>query len=78
MNVFRSRWRYHPLATGQHPLLTSKAVTFAAHRTDDTVVVKLAGQLDMAATFTLEPALERLTRETAARPVGAARDPRDP
>ena len=40
--------------------------TFSADRTDDTIVVKLAGQFDMAATFTLEPELERLTRETAA------------
>ena len=39
--------------------------TFSAARTDDTVVVTLTGQFDMAATFTLEPELERLTRETA-------------
>jgi anti-anti-sigma factor len=46
--------------------MTSKNFTFATNRTGDTVVVKLAGQLDMSATFTLEPELERLTRETAA------------
>jgi anti-anti-sigma factor len=45
--------------------MTSRDFTFSADQTDDTVVVKLAGQFDMAATFTLEPALERLTRETA-------------
>jgi anti-anti-sigma factor len=45
--------------------MTSKDFTFAADPRDDTVVVKLAGQFDMAATFTLEPELERLTRETA-------------
>jgi anti-sigma B factor antagonist len=44
-----------------------KDFTFATDRTGDTVVVRLAGQLDMAATFTLEPALERLTRDRAAR-----------
>jgi anti-anti-sigma factor len=43
----------------------SKGFTFTAERRDDTVVVELAGQFDMAATFKLEPALERLTRETA-------------
>ena len=39
--------------------------TFSADRTDDTIVVTLTGQFDMAATFTLEPELERLTRDTA-------------
>jgi anti-anti-sigma factor len=47
--------------------MTSKNFTFAADQTEDTVVVKLVGQFEMAATFTLEPELERLTRETAAR-----------
>jgi anti-anti-sigma factor len=46
--------------------MTSKDFTFAADQTDDTVVVKLAGPFDMAATFTLEPELERLTRDTPA------------
>jgi anti-anti-sigma factor len=45
--------------------MTPRDFTFATDRTDDTIVVKLAGQFDMAATFTLEPELERLTRETA-------------
>jgi anti-sigma B factor antagonist len=39
--------------------------TFSADRTDDTIVVTLTGQFDMAATFTLEPELERLTQDTA-------------
>lgn len=46
--------------------MTSSTFTFATDRTDDTVVVTLAGQFDMAATFALEPELERLTRDTAA------------
>jgi anti-anti-sigma factor len=37
--------------------------TFEADRTGDTVVVRLAGELDMQAGFQLEPALERLTRD---------------
>ena len=45
--------------------MTSKDFTFSSDQTDDTVVVRLAGQFDMAATFTLEPELERLTQETA-------------
>jgi anti-anti-sigma factor len=35
-----------------------------ADRTRDTVVARLAGDLDMAATFRLEPELERLARES--------------
>ena len=47
--------------------MTPRNFTFNADRTGDTGVVKLAGQLVMAATVTREPELERLTRETAAR-----------
>jgi len=38
-----------------------------ADHTGETVVVTLAGELDMAATLRLEPELERLTREADAR-----------
>jgi anti-anti-sigma factor len=41
--------------------------TFEADRTADTVVVRLAGELDVQATFQLEPALERLTRDPSTR-----------
>lgn len=37
--------------------------TFSAERAGDAVVVTLAGELDMAVTFRLEPELERLTGE---------------
>jgi anti-sigma B factor antagonist len=36
------------------------------NRTGEAVVVTLAGELDMRATFGLEPELERLTRDTDA------------
>ena len=39
--------------------------TFEADRTADTVVVTLAGELDMQAGLRLEPALERLTRDSS-------------
>jgi len=54
--------------------MTPRDFTFATDRTDDTIVVKLAGQFDMAATFTLEPELERLTRETTAGALVVAMD----
>jgi anti-sigma B factor antagonist len=38
--------------------------TFDADRAGETTVVVLAGELDMAATFRIEPELERLTRDT--------------
>ena len=41
--------------------------TFEADRTTDTVVVRLAGELDMQAGFQLEPELERLTRDPSTR-----------
>ncbi len=41
--------------------------TFEADRARDTVVVTLAGELDMQAGFQLEPALERLTRDPSTR-----------
>jgi anti-anti-sigma factor len=36
---------------------------FEAERAGDTAVARLAGEIDMAATFRIEPELERLTRE---------------
>lgn len=47
--------------------MTGEGWTLKADRTGDTVVVTLAGELDMAATFRLEPELERLTTNTGAR-----------
>jgi anti-sigma B factor antagonist len=44
-----------------------KDLTFEATRTGETLVVTLAGELDMPATFRLEPALERLTRDPSTR-----------
>jgi anti-sigma B factor antagonist len=41
--------------------------TFKARRSGETAVVTLAGELDMAATFRIEPELERLTRDTGVR-----------
>jgi anti-anti-sigma factor len=41
--------------------------TLRADRRGETVLVTLAGELDMAATFRIEPELERLTRETGVR-----------
>jgi anti-anti-sigma factor len=41
--------------------------TFEAGRTGDTIVVTLAGEIDMSATFQLEPELEQLTRDPSAR-----------
>ena len=38
-----------------------------AQRTDDTVVAALSGELDMAATFRLEPDLERISAEPGVR-----------
>ena len=46
--------------------MTGKGWTFKTARTGETVVVALAGELDMAATFGLEPELERLTQDTDA------------
>jgi anti-sigma B factor antagonist len=43
--------------------------TSKTDRTGETVVVTLAGELDMAATFRLEPELERLTRDADVRAV---------
>jgi anti-anti-sigma factor len=41
--------------------VAGEELTFATTRTDDVVVVTLSGDLDMSATFWLEPELERLT-----------------
>jgi anti-anti-sigma factor len=43
--------------------MATERYRFTAHRAGETTVVTLAGELDMAATFRLEPELERLTRE---------------
>jgi anti-anti-sigma factor len=40
---------------------------FEASRKGETVVAKVAGELDMAATFRLEPDLERVTQEPGVR-----------
>jgi anti-anti-sigma factor len=40
--------------------VAGEELTFAATREDDAVVVTLAGELEMSATFWLEPELERL------------------
>jgi anti-anti-sigma factor len=40
---------------------------FDAHRNGETIVARLAGGLDMSATFRLEPELERLTQEPGVR-----------
>jgi anti-sigma B factor antagonist len=41
----------------------ANGLTVTTNRTDDTVVVTLVGDVDAAATFWLEPQLERLTRD---------------
>jgi anti-sigma B factor antagonist len=41
--------------------------TFEASRSGDTVLATLSGELDMAATFRLEPALERATQQPGVR-----------
>jgi anti-sigma B factor antagonist len=43
-------------------MMATERYRFTAHRAGQTVIVTLAGELDMAATFRLEPELERLTR----------------
>jgi anti-anti-sigma factor len=47
--------------------MTAEGWTLKTDRTGEAVVVTLAGELDMRATFGLEPELERLTRDTDAR-----------
>jgi anti-anti-sigma factor len=47
--------------------MTAEDWTLATERTEEAVVVTLAGELDMKATFALEPELERLTQDTDAR-----------
>jgi anti-sigma B factor antagonist len=42
--------------------MATERYRFTAHRAGETAIVTLAGELDMAATFRLEPELERLTR----------------
>ena len=51
---------------GHPPRMAGESYTFTTDRTGETVVVTLAGELDMPATFRLEPELERLTRHTDA------------
>jgi anti-anti-sigma factor len=47
--------------------MSADDLRLTADHTGETVVVTLAGELDMAATLRLEPELERLTREADAR-----------
>jgi stage II sporulation protein AA (anti-sigma F factor antagonist) len=47
--------------------MATRGFTFEADRAADTVVVGLAGELDMQAALQLEPALERLTRDSSTR-----------
>jgi anti-anti-sigma factor len=47
--------------------MTAKQWTSKAERTGEALVVTLAGELDMNATFGLELELERLTQDTDAR-----------
>jgi anti-anti-sigma factor len=48
-----------------HPLwMAAEGFTFEEGRDGDTAVVMLAGELDMAATFRIEPVLERLTQDS--------------
>jgi anti-sigma B factor antagonist len=56
-----------PGAAAGHPPCITERFTFKADRTGETTVVTLAGELDMAATFRIEPELERLTRGTGIR-----------
>jgi anti-sigma B factor antagonist len=42
--------------------MAAEQFTFTADRAGETTVVTLGGELDMAATFRLEPELERLSR----------------
>jgi anti-anti-sigma factor len=42
---------------------------FETRRSGDTVIASVAGQLDMAATFRLEPDLERISQEQGVRNV---------
>jgi anti-sigma B factor antagonist len=43
--------------------MAGERFTFGADRVGETTVVTLVGEIDMAATFRLEPELERLSRE---------------
>jgi anti-anti-sigma factor len=47
--------------------MSRESFTFKADRAGETAVVTLAGELDMAATFRIEPELERLTRDDEVR-----------
>src|SRR5918996_4134253 len=53
--------RLRPAAAGHAPKM-SPDYRLEVDRAGDTAVATLAGELDMAATFRLEPELERLTR----------------
>ena len=47
--------------------MSTQGLTLRTDRTDETVVVTLAGEFDLGTTFWLEPELERLTRDTDAK-----------
>jgi anti-sigma B factor antagonist len=48
---------------GHAACMTAGRFSFTADPAGDTTVVRLLGELDMAATFRLEPELERLSRD---------------
>ena len=54
-------------AAGHPNGMSRESFTFKADRAGETAVVTLAGELDMAATFRIEPELERLTRDDEVR-----------
>jgi anti-sigma B factor antagonist len=54
--------------------MSAERFNFKANRAGETTVVTLAGELDMAATFRIEPELERLTRDPAVRTLVADLD----
>jgi anti-anti-sigma factor len=47
--------------------MSGEGFSFKADRTGETALVTLVGELDMAATFRIEPALEHLTRDADVR-----------
>jgi anti-sigma B factor antagonist len=54
-------------ADGEDRLVDQEHFSCDARRDGDTIVATLAGELDMPATFRLEPELERLTQQPGVR-----------
>jgi anti-anti-sigma factor len=54
-------------AGGQDRLVELEHFSCRARRDGDTIVASLSGELDMPATFRLEPELERLTQQSGVR-----------